>query len=351
MSKANNLTDFLVNTANAIRTAEGSTALINPQDFESHILALGGGITPTGNIELTTNLSTDVSSYATATVRSASGYSLSASGNSSTEVTVGSINGQYYPVSATLTGSLTASTPGWFSSSGTVSAGTHVVGRIKKINIGYQEYEPHSVNGTSMDYPIYNGWTGSLNNVFFTMQAGYLSNSYIALNRPTPLYPFGNYLNSYSTDITDTTMVQRYTDWQVTLEVSDNFNDSLSYYVTKTILFSTSSTTTTVATGIADGSGPTFTAGGKAIMLNIYSDEYMDAEWYVNVIIKNAYGQEVLNLADAYDYFYGRPFVSFSRATNPDITNSEGTAEQYGPITILIYWAYTDNKMNLYCLS
>ena len=40
MAKTDNLTDFLANTANAIRTAEGSTDAINPQDFEAKITAL-----------------------------------------------------------------------------------------------------------------------------------------------------------------------------------------------------------------------------------------------------------------------------------------------------------------------
>ena len=40
MAKTNNLTDFLTNTADAIRTAEGSTDAINPQDFEAKITAL-----------------------------------------------------------------------------------------------------------------------------------------------------------------------------------------------------------------------------------------------------------------------------------------------------------------------
>ena len=40
MAKTDNLTDFLTNTANAIRTAEGSTDAINPQDFEAKITAL-----------------------------------------------------------------------------------------------------------------------------------------------------------------------------------------------------------------------------------------------------------------------------------------------------------------------
>lgn len=40
MSKSNNLTDFLTNTADAIRHVKGSTALINPQNFESEIKSL-----------------------------------------------------------------------------------------------------------------------------------------------------------------------------------------------------------------------------------------------------------------------------------------------------------------------
>lgn len=40
MAKTDNLTDFLTNTADAIRTAEGSTNAINPQDFEIKITAL-----------------------------------------------------------------------------------------------------------------------------------------------------------------------------------------------------------------------------------------------------------------------------------------------------------------------
>ena len=37
MSKQNNLTDFLTSVADAIRAKKGTTALINPQNFESEI--------------------------------------------------------------------------------------------------------------------------------------------------------------------------------------------------------------------------------------------------------------------------------------------------------------------------
>ena len=40
MAKTDNLTDFLTNIADAIRTVEGSTNAINPQDFEAKITAL-----------------------------------------------------------------------------------------------------------------------------------------------------------------------------------------------------------------------------------------------------------------------------------------------------------------------
>lgn len=40
MAKNNNLTDFLTGVANAIRTKKGTTALINPQNFESEIASI-----------------------------------------------------------------------------------------------------------------------------------------------------------------------------------------------------------------------------------------------------------------------------------------------------------------------
>ena len=43
MSKQNNLTDFLTGVADAIRAKKGSTALINPQNFESEIASISGG--------------------------------------------------------------------------------------------------------------------------------------------------------------------------------------------------------------------------------------------------------------------------------------------------------------------
>ena len=44
MAKNNNLTDFLTDTANAIRTKKGTTAKINPQDFSSEIASIQTGV-------------------------------------------------------------------------------------------------------------------------------------------------------------------------------------------------------------------------------------------------------------------------------------------------------------------
>ena len=44
MAKNNNLTDFLTDTANAIRTKKGTTGKINPQDFSSEIASIQTGI-------------------------------------------------------------------------------------------------------------------------------------------------------------------------------------------------------------------------------------------------------------------------------------------------------------------
>lgn len=110
MAKNNNLTDFLTNTADAIRSVDGITGVINPQDFEARIKALKA---PTGNIQLTTNASTNVVNYATATVRSAGSYSLAITGNSSalTEDMINVRDGSVL-FKTSLTGTLTAGTAG-----------------------------------------------------------------------------------------------------------------------------------------------------------------------------------------------------------------------------------------------
>lgn len=53
MAKNNNLKDFLVDVANAIRSKKGTSASINPQNFSSEIRALGSPTVPTEEITIT----------------------------------------------------------------------------------------------------------------------------------------------------------------------------------------------------------------------------------------------------------------------------------------------------------
>lgn len=73
------------------------------------------GITPTGTITLTQQTGTDVTNYASANVRSASNFSLVATDNTGV-VSVGSLASGYYPLTNSITASLSAGTSGWFSS-------------------------------------------------------------------------------------------------------------------------------------------------------------------------------------------------------------------------------------------
>lgn len=93
------------------------------------------GFTPSGNIQLTKQSGTDVSSYETASVRSASTYTLSITNKSTTNIGVGSVSGGYYPLTASLTGTFSASTTGWFSS-GSATDSSVTVGRIAQSSIG-----------------------------------------------------------------------------------------------------------------------------------------------------------------------------------------------------------------------
>ena len=68
MAKNNNLSDFLTDIANSIRTKKGTTGTINAQNFSSEIASIETGITPTGSIDITSNGTVDVTNYASANV-------------------------------------------------------------------------------------------------------------------------------------------------------------------------------------------------------------------------------------------------------------------------------------------
>lgn len=70
MSKANNLADFLKDIADAIRNKKGTSGVIQAQNMSDEIASIQTGITPTGNIELQQQTGTNVTNYATASVKS-----------------------------------------------------------------------------------------------------------------------------------------------------------------------------------------------------------------------------------------------------------------------------------------
>ena len=66
-----NLTSVFTNIANAIRSKSGKSAKINPNDMPTEIINLSagsGGITPTGTVDIQSNGTHDVSTYANANV-------------------------------------------------------------------------------------------------------------------------------------------------------------------------------------------------------------------------------------------------------------------------------------------
>lgn len=107
------------------------------------------------------------------TVRNASGLSLNITDKTSTNIMVGSESGGYYPLSAGLTGTITASTPGWFTST-SLGDDTVIVGRIAKASFKWDQtatpdptkaapkYEltasaGYVATGIAGSIPVYNG--------------------------------------------------------------------------------------------------------------------------------------------------------------------------------------------------
>ena len=107
------------------------------------------------------------------TVRDASGLALNITDKASDTITVGAESGGYYPLSAGLTGTITAGTPGWFTST-SLTDSTVTVGRIAKASFTWDQtaapdptkaapkYEltadpGYVARGIAGSIPVYNG--------------------------------------------------------------------------------------------------------------------------------------------------------------------------------------------------
>lgn len=110
------------------KTISANGTGIDVTNYASVNVSVPTGITPTGTITLTQQTGTDVTNYASANVRAASNFSLSATDNTGV-VTVGSLASGYYPLTNSITASLSAGTPGWFSS-GSANDSSVQVGKI-----------------------------------------------------------------------------------------------------------------------------------------------------------------------------------------------------------------------------
>lgn len=97
------------------KSISSNSASIDVTNYQYVDVAVPTGITPTGTITLTQQTGTNVTNYASANVRAAGNFSLSATDNTGV-VTVGSLASGYYPLTNSITASLSAGTPGWFSS-------------------------------------------------------------------------------------------------------------------------------------------------------------------------------------------------------------------------------------------
>lgn len=120
------------------KRADGSTAItaisgtLVPTDEFDTIIKNQLQLKATGTYTLTKNDGTeDISAYKFVVPRAAETFSLSIADKASSDISVGTVSSGYYPLTASLQGTFSAATSGWFSS-GSATDNSVIVGRIKQ---------------------------------------------------------------------------------------------------------------------------------------------------------------------------------------------------------------------------
>lgn len=123
----------------------------------------------TNNTKISGNISIQITSVPS------SGYSLAITDKSSTNITVGTLTSGYYPLSTSLTGTMTASTPGWFTS-GTTTDTSVVVGRVIATSYALSSTSNSGTELTSVEV------TPSSSTQYLNIGAGYTPKSFVKIN-------------------------------------------------------------------------------------------------------------------------------------------------------------------------
>lgn len=129
-------------TVNGIATSitSDATKLATAKAVYDYITANAGTMSSSANGKTVTTTVTKGGWFAknttsSASVGDASGFSLSITDKSSTNIGIGAVSGGYYPLTASLTGTFSASTAGWFTSSSATDSSV-IVGRIAQSTVG-----------------------------------------------------------------------------------------------------------------------------------------------------------------------------------------------------------------------
>lgn len=168
-----------------------------------------------------------------ASVNDASGFSLSITDKPTTNITVGAISNGYYPLSASLTGTFSASTPGWFSS-GSATDSSVVVGRVAAATITANNPTVSVTNGAVT--PSVGGTvTSKISSITTTKPSGTDGTDYVTINPGAAIatQPTATPSYKYSATAGYTPAISSTTKTGTATNVTPTINGGTNYYLPK----------------------------------------------------------------------------------------------------------------------